>query len=242
MKKILKKLARRFGYDILHLPTDPLVRRQRDLWAAHGINLIFDVGANIGQFGQRVRQWGYTGELVSFEPMPAAFETLSRQSRNDPAWQTVNTALGNYDGNTTLHISRNSYSSSILNIMPTHVLSAPDSVYVQEETVPVRKLDTVIGEFYRPGHNLYVKIDTQGYERQVLEGALGSLDKICGFQMELSLTQLYEGETLMQEMVGVLKEYGFLLKLIEGGHLDYETGELLQVEGYFFKSGGPVTF
>jgi FkbM family methyltransferase len=235
MKKLLKDLAQRFGYDIQRLPTDPVVRRQLDLLAAYGIDLIFDVGANAGQFGQRMRQWGYTGGLVSFEPLPDAYRQLCQLAKKDPQWQTANLALGNYDGETSIHVSHNSYSSSILDILPAHVASAPDSAYVREEIVPIRRLDTILDDYIRPGQRLFVKIDTQGFERQVLEGSRHSMDRISGFQMELSLTPLYEGETLMQEMIQVMKEYGFTLKLLEGGHADYKTGELLQVEGYFYR-------
>lgn len=119
--------------------------------------------------------------------------------------------------------------------MPVHLESAPESAYIHKVGVPITTLDAVIDRYYYPGTNLYVKVDTQGFERQVFEGGRQSLDKISGFQMELSLVPLYEGETLMQEMVDLLRNHGFKLILIEGGHRNYETGELLQVEGYFYK-------
>jgi hypothetical protein len=80
-----------------------------------------------------------------------------------------------------------------------------------------------------------IKIDTQGYERRVFEGCKGSLDKIAGFQMELSLVSLYEGETLIQEMVDLLRKHGYKLMLLEPGHKNYKTGELLQVEVVFYR-------
>lgn len=235
MKQLLKNIARRFGYDIQRLPTDPLVRRQLDLLSSNGIDIIFDVGANVGQYGRRIRQWGYRGDLVSFEPLPDAYRQLTHIAQKDTDWRTANLALGNYDGETSIHISQNSYSSSILDILPAHVASAPDSVYVREAVVQIRRLDTIIDDYLRPEQRLFVKVDTQGFERQVLEGGLRALDRIYGFQMELSLTPLYAGETLMQEMITLLKDYGFVLKLLEGGHVDYQTGELLQVEGYFYR-------
>jgi hypothetical protein len=120
-------------------------------------------------------------------------------------------------------------------MLPVHLDSAPDSLYVGQEMITVRRLDDITDHYYRPGNKLFVKIDTQGYEKRVLEGCRGSLDRIEGFQLELSLVPLYEGESLITEMITELKGRGYLLKLIETGHLDYRTGELLQVEGYFFR-------
>lgn len=235
MKKLLKTVAQRFGYDILHLPTDPTVRQWLDLLNVYQIDLIFDIGANVGQFGQRVRSLGYTGKLVSFEPMSKAYQELQTLATIDPNWETVQSGIGNYNGETMINISANSYSSSVLNMLPLHLESAPDAVYTKQERIKIQTIDALIDQFYSPGMNLYVKIDTQGFERQVFEGCLGSLSKISGFQMELSLQPLYEGESLMEEMLNLLRAYGYKLKLIHSGHQNYETGELLQVEGYFFR-------
>jgi FkbM family methyltransferase len=235
LKVLLKKIAQQFGYDILHLPTHPTVRRQLDLLRANDVNLILDVGANTGQFVKRMRQWGYQGGFVSFEPLPEAYTQLELAASKDKSWKTVNLALGDFDGNAVVHVSKNSYSSSILDILPAHVESEPDSAYIADVTITVKKLDSIIDEYCPAGQNLFMKIDTQGFEKKVLEGSVNSLHRIMGFQMELSLVLLYEGETLMQEMISIMKGYGYRLKLLEGGHMNYETGELLQVEGYFYR-------
>lgn len=235
MKKLLKAIAQRFGYDIQHLPTDPVTRQWLDLMGAYQIDLIFDVGANIGQFGQRVRALGYAGELISFEPVSATYQQLQATIASCSDWKAVHSAIGDYDGLGEINVSANSYSSSVLNMLPVHIESAPDAIYARQETIRVQKIDTIIDQYYSTDRNLYVKIDTQGFERQVFEGSLQSLPKIKGFQMELSLQPMYEGETLMEEMVNLLRTKGYKLKLMESGHRNYETGELLQVEGYFFR-------
>ena len=235
MKQLLKTIAQRFGYDILHLPTDPNARQWLELINANQINLIFDVGANIGQFGRRVRSLGYTEEIVSFEPIKETYQKLCTNVATDSHWKTVHSAIGNYDGPGQINVSANSYSSSVLNMLPVHIESAPDAVYARQETIRVQKIDSIIDQYYRPSKNLYVKIDTQGFERQVFEGSLQSLHKIKGFQMELSLQPMYEGETLMEEMVQLMRMEGYKLKLLDSGHRNYKTGELLQLEGYFFR-------
>lgn len=231
----VKKLLNQFGYDILHLPTDPVVRRRMELLDAQGIDLIFDIGANTGQYSLKLRELGYKGKIVSFEPLPDAFAELQKNAASDKNWTVVNTAIGNSEGEIRINIAQNSYSSSILDILPRHVESAAESAYVGELTVPVTTIDNIISQHHTEGQNLFLKIDTQGYERQVIEGCSNSLHLIKGFQLELSLTPLYSGETLMQEMVDLLRSKGFKLMLIEPGHQDYATGELLQVEGIFYK-------
>ena len=235
MKTFLKTIARRFGHDILHVPTDPIVRQWLDLMHTNQIDLVFDVGANVGQYARRIRALGYAGDIVSFEPMADAYAELRAQASADPRWQTVQTGIGDHDGTGLINVSTNSYSSSLLAMLPLHTDSAPEAVYVRQEPICLQRLDSLIDQFYQPGQNLYVKIDTQGFERQVFDGSRRAFDKIRGFQMELSLQPLYEGETLMQEMLNLLRAEGYTLKLIEGGHKNYETGELLQIEGYFFR-------
>ena len=235
MKKLLKRIAQRFGYDILHVPTDPIARQWLDLMNANQIDLIFDIGANIGQFGRRIRSLGYTGRIVSFEPMADAFRQLQATAATDLYWDVVHSGIGDYIGTAYINVSANSYSSSVLNMLPLHVESAPDAVYTRQERIQIQSIDSLIDTYYSPGKNLYVKIDTQGFERQVFEGCIKSLPKIKGFQVELSLWPLYEGEMLMEDTLNLLKTNGYKLKLIDSGHRNYETGESLQLEGYFFR-------
>lgn len=235
LKSSIKKILNRVGYDIQHLPTDPIVRKRMEFLKNNNINLIFDIGANTGQFAKNIRELGYEGKIVSFEPLPDAFAQLSINSADDIQWEVVNLAIGNEDKDVDLHISLNSYSSSILDILPRHVESAADSVYVDIVKVPIRKIDSIIDLYIRKDDQLLLKIDTQGYERNVFEGCLCSLNKIKGFQMEMSLVPLYQGETLMQEMIDLIRDYGYRLVLLEPGHQDYTTGEILQVEGIFYR-------
>lgn len=235
MKGFLKSIAQKFGYDILHLPTNPVERQQLDLFKEHRINLLFDIGANVGQYAHKIRRLGYRGRIISFEPLPDAFQQLKVNAAHDPDWQVIQTAIGNFNGESHINVSQNSYSSSILDMLPTHLESAPDAQYKGKVPIKVQKLDDLIEQFYTSDSQLFVKIDTQGFEKQVFEGAMQSLPKIKGFQMELSLIPLYEGEALMQEMIELLRNYGYKLVLLEGGHRNYDTGEILQVEGYFFQ-------
>lgn len=82
---------------------------------------------------------------------------------------------------------------------------------------------------------ILLKIDTQGYEEQVLKGANEIISKIKGIHLELSIVPLYEGQMLFEEMLNKLKEMGFALYHLSPGFQDSRTGRLLQVNGTFFR-------
>lgn len=210
--------------------------RKKRLLSHYGISHVLDVGANIGQFAQGLRTHvGYTGEIISFEPLSSAFELLERKARADPKWQTVNCALGDEDGPLQINISDNSVSSSFLSILPTCVAAAPDSKYVSRETVLVHTLDSVFGRYCTKSDNIYLKMDTQGFEKQVLDGGRNVLPHIDTVELELSLVPLYENQVLFSEMCEFLTQLGYSLVSIEPGFSDSRTGRLLQVDGIFHR-------
>src|SRR5690606_5024790 len=108
-------------------------------------------------------------------------------------------------------ISGFSQSSSLRPMTHVHSDAAPETAYVSTETVAVRRLDGVAGEFLRPGDRVYLKIDTQGFEREVLEGATGIMESVVALQVELSFRELYAGETLAAEMMAMIGKLGFQL-------------------------------
>jgi FkbM family methyltransferase len=230
----IRRLIRKFGVDVVRYYDSPTVCRMR-LLSYHGINLIFDVGGNQGQYVKQMRNMGYTGRIVSFEPLSAEFDQLRRNLKNDSLVQPVNLALGNYDGEGTINCGAHSGFSSMLNNLNTLVEIDRNATYVGKEEVVVRKIDSIIDEYSRPGERLFVKIDTQGYEKFVMEGASNSLNRIVGVQMELALIPLYEGEALLEEMIGFMSERGYVLMLIEPGSVIRTKGQLIEVDGIFFR-------
>ena len=238
--KVLRKRIQKRGFDIVRYNVRSLGKwRRMQLLLYYDIDLVFDVGANRGQYGRQLRNIGYEGRIVSFEPLMSAYNELVREAKNDRLWDTVNIALGNKDGKNEINVSSNSVSSSILDMRRALVQTSPDSVYVGKEKTIVRKIDSIIDEYYCPGARLFLKIDTQGYEKSVIEGAKKSLDKVMGMQLEMSLIQLYEGELLFPEMVKLVSNEGFALLSLEPGFGDNSTGQLLQVDGIFFRIGVP---
>jgi FkbM family methyltransferase len=200
------------------------------------VDTVVDVGANEGQFGVSLRAAGYRGRIISFEPLRAAHARLARRSEADPAWTVPErAAIGEQDGEVEIHVSANSYSSSVLPMLARHTSAAPDSQVVGTERVPLRRLDSVLPGTVDPGNSVFLKIDTQGYEDRVLAGARETLKSIRGLQLELSLVGLYQGQVLFLEMVKLLDEAGFGLYALNPEFVDPVTGQTLQVNGVFLR-------
>lgn len=200
------------------------------------IDVVIDVGANIGQYGSELRNIGYTGKIISFEPTSGAFLKLNKRALKDSLWDVYNLSLGERDGTSSINISKNSVSSSILKNLPQLTESAPDATYINKETIIIKKLDSLFDDLEIKNKNIYLKIDTQGYENMVLEGAKESLEHISGIQIEMALIPSYEGSLTFEEMSDKLKNLGFKLTTIESGHYNKKTGELIEVDGVFFKN------
>ena len=141
--------------------------------------------------------------------------------------------LGDKEGTFKINVAANSWSSSIREMLPQHVVSAPHSKYVRQEEIVVRRLDSMMDELCPRSSTIFLKVDTQGFEMNVLRGAEKSLERIGLMQLEMSLVPLYRGEVLFDEMSRYLVENQYVLVSLEPGFSDPKTGRLLQVDGVF---------
>jgi FkbM family methyltransferase len=212
-----------------------LLNNRIKLLKNNDIQILLDVGGNTGQFAYYTRNAGYRNQIISFEPLSSAYSLLVAFAKNDPKWQTVNAAIGDMDGEIEINVSANLQSSSILDMMPDHVKSAPESAYTGKEKVKIHKLDTIIDQYSDNLDKTFLKIDTQGFEKNVLEGAERCLQSIKGLQLELSMVELYKGETLFNEMLNYIIKKGFTVYSLEPGFYDKKTGQLLQVDAIFYR-------
>jgi FkbM family methyltransferase len=209
--------------------------RHRKLFSLLDIDLLIDVGANAGQFATLVRNHGYQGAILSFEPSSAAHRELVKAAAADPLWTVADRmALGATSGEVEINIAANSFSSSILPMLDTHLSAAPQSQYIQREQVPMHRLDDVLPDD-ADSSTIFLKLDVQGFEPQVLSGAAHTLSRASAVQLEMSLLPLYEGELLLSQMCCTMSAKGFDLWDLEPSFRDPDTGRLLQVDGIFTK-------
>lgn len=230
MKRRLRALLHRLGidvvrYDGVHFPN----RRRIELLEQLGVDLVLDVGASSGYFGRQLRRDGYGGRLVSFEPLSEAFERL--HARADEQWECHHIGLGAHSGTAVLHRSANSWSSSLLPVTQVHLDVAPGAAYVADEDVPLARLDSFGFE-----GAIFLKIDAQGYELEVLRGAHETLRRTVLMELELSTTELYEGQPLLWEVLAELHERGFALAAMSPELPAPTGGAVLQWNGLLVRS------
>jgi FkbM family methyltransferase len=235
----VNNILRKYGFEVRRFVRAASPSAQQLAASLHNfeIDLILDVGANKGQLAAEVRHCGYTGRIVSFEPLSSAHSELIQASADDPKWDVYpRCALGDHEGEVEINIAGNSESSSILPMLESHRSAAPESAYQGKEIVPVKTLDAVAGQYLKDAGVPFLKIDTQGFEWHVLDGARESLPHIKGILVELSLVPLYEGQHLWRDVIDRLEAEGFTLWAFQPVFSDRASGRTLQVDGIFYRT------
>jgi FkbM family methyltransferase len=235
MIKVIQDFLAKRGLFLRVKPPKEL-RRRKLLLAHHKIDVVFDVGANIGQYAQELRNIGYQGLIHSYEPVKANFEKLEKACRHDDQWFAHHKALGSERSESEINISKNSWSSSIRNLLPSHSESEPSSQYVGKEVITIDTVSNEIEHLELTGKRIWLKVDTQGYESEVLAGAGSNMDECIVLQLELSFIPLYEDGLLWETAIPQLKQQGYELISVEPGFFDKNTGHLLQADGVFLRN------
>lgn len=231
-----RRLVRRTGFDICRFPGKQFGHRRATVLSSRGVTVALDVGANRGQWVQELREWGYRGRVVSFEPGQEAFSHLEQAAAADPLWDARRVAVGDKPGEVTLNIAANwGASSSMLPMLDTHRDAAPEANYVATETVEQTTLAEVWSLIVQPEDRVYLKADVQGFERQVLDGA-PDLAAVAAVELEISFTPLYRGGMLFDECFARMARAGFAIAHIDQSFHDPKTGALLQANGIFVRS------
>lgn len=237
LKGLVTSFARRHGYEILGPQRSYATQRSlMGLLRQEQINLVLDVGANTGQFAEELRASGYKERIVSFEPLASIHAQLCSAAKGDQNWTIADrTAIGAATGTVEIHISKKSASSSILDMLPSHLEAEPESLYLGTESVPVNRLDDLCALSLHD--RALLKIDVQGYERQVLEGAPRVVEACRAVVSEMSLLPLYEGQVMAKELWDLLASQGFEPWSLEPGFRDPVTSRMLQLDGVFVRRG-----
>jgi FkbM family methyltransferase len=200
------------------------------------IDAVIDVGANIGQYAQRLRTAGWHGPILSIEPIAEVHDLLCQRASADPLWEVAPPfAAGAAGGEVVLDVSAESDMSSTLLQSPLLREISPSSVVRRRVTVPQRRLDEprLLGS--RNWRRLFVKVDVQGAEPAVLEGLDGIWDRVLGLQLELALVPLYEGERPWLDLVADLAGRGFAPYLLFPGYFSRALGRQVQLDMVFYR-------
>ena len=241
IRVFLKSALARCGLEIRRKRNEAIdVYRRRGVkimrYAAdRGITVLLDVGANEGQYAEGLRAVGFGNRIVSFEPVAATFAELKRRTDGAANWEARQIALGDSDGKTTIQIGGNSECSSLLSTNERHVQAYPPSAVCGQESIEVRRLDTIRREILKTTDRVFLKLDIQGYELKALRGALETLPQVEMIDIELSLVPLYDGQPLLIEMLQFLEENGFVPVSLENAFIDGRNEHALQIDAIFLR-------
>jgi FkbM family methyltransferase len=229
---VVKSLAFSAGVDLRRAENCMKSARSR-LFQALEIDLVIDVGANEGQYAKLLRARGYQGQIVSFEPIPKAFNSLSSAFAKDANWKGHNIALADTDGISRFNVSANSVSSSLLEVTSRSTAALNATQTLDAIDVRVQPLHQVMGGKL-VSKNVHLKLDTQGSELSVIDGCGPSLAEIKSIECELSFVELYAGQPLVFTVMDRLYREGFRVVWIEGGFQNQQK-ELLQADALFVR-------
>lgn len=243
----VRAAARSLGYEVHRIGSsdavpEPEVEPASRFEDDHGFEMmladlapsvVIDVGANIGQYGGEVRQHGYTGQIVSFEPLIDQHALLCEVAEADGNWLVgPRTAVGSEEGVAQLHVAGISECSSFLDQTGILQSEVPGVAYVDLQETRVSTLDRLLSELDVDPTGGLLKSDTQGFEEQVLAGASETLAKCAAVQLEMALNPVYEAAALPSKLVGALAEFGFELSYLFPG-FRAQSGRLFEFDGVF---------
>jgi FkbM family methyltransferase len=174
---------------------------------SRNVDTVVDVGANVGQFAHSLRSRDYKGTIVSFEPIRTEFEWLEKVAAADSSWRVHNLGLSDTQCNASMNVSEKSVFSSLHALKQAALDYDPMARVIRTEKITLKRLDDLIEQI--GGNKLFLKIDVQGHERAVLEGAAGIFHKIVGVQLELPIAKLYEQTWNLSGALDYMDNLGF---------------------------------
>lgn len=211
IKDGLINLALRAGYAVSKAPAPCWIESHlRDIVRVLDVTVALDVGGNVGDYAHRLRRLSeFDGRIVSFEPDPGSLQKARRRMDGDAKWTGVPLALGRDAGRKVLNVHSRSLYNSFLEMNEYGVAEYGGTVDRREE-VEVARLDDVAKQYLASGDRALLKIDTQGFDVEVIEGGRTTIaDNVVALQVEVPIRNIYEGAPTLTDMVHLVDELGF---------------------------------
>ena len=188
-----------------HLDSLELLQLARPL----GLNVIYDVGANVGTWTLLAKALFPDAAVHAFEPLSAHHPGFDRNTRGLSGVHLYKLALGESAGTMAVRVTSFSDASSLLPLSK----AGEEQWHIHEvaqEPVTVERMDDWQRRGNRPFASL-IKLDVQGFELAVLRGAGRCLDNASAVLVEVRFQEFYERQCLFHDVVAFLAERGFML-------------------------------
>jgi FkbM family methyltransferase len=199
---------------------------------------VIDAGAHRGSFSDAFLQVHTPERLILVEPIPGLARQLAQRYRDGPAIEVAAVALAGSEGTATFDVNQVTAASSLLSIDPRNSgwfgrdLSVASQIQVETMSLPA-----LMHRYELQSVDL-LKLDLQGAERIVLEGAESVLARINVIYTEVFFEPLYAGCWLFFEVAAFLAARGF--KLCALSNLAHgRNGDLLQGNAVFRRLAAP---
>lgn len=233
-KLIIKKFFKLFGFEILNFNNNlTLDIHLKYLFNRNNYDLVIDVGANEGQFGLLCRNIGYKGLIISFEPVTKTFSNLVKHQSDN--WHCYNFALGSENGSRELKIYNSSLFSSFLDIS-----DYGSERFINElsthttQIVNIYTLDEILKN-YPKFNNIFLKMDTQGFDLEVFEGATCSLERIFLILSEISINKIYKDSPNYKIALDKYESKGFKISGLFPMNFN-DDGSIVELDAVLIKS------
>jgi FkbM family methyltransferase len=195
------------------------------------IDCVFDVGANRGQYGKLLRSLGFTGLIVSFEPNPVPYAELLKQ--RDDKWICFPYGLGSEPGELPFNVMADDVFSSFLSPSGAEEYAAENSV-VSTVTVPIKRLKDLLDEIGTSFSRPFLKLDTQGFDLEVIKGAGNTLSRFRGIVSEVAIKRLYARSPTFEESTETIARAGFQPAGMFSVN-PYKTLSVIEMNAYFVR-------
>ena len=243
MRLFIRKILQKFGYDIVKYHADYIVGNidKENLEGEYrwlkdfNFRTILDIGANEGQFADKIHTLFPSSVIYGFEPIPETFALLQKNFKDVKQLKAINLALGDTTGEVSFNKNEYSASSSLLPLSENHV----ENFYYAVKTDPIKvKMDTLENVLSKEKIDfpMLIKIDVQGFEDKVIKGGIEVIKKADLVLCEVSFVELYKGQLLFAETYEMMKNLGFRY----AGSIEQlrspETNRILQADAVFIKA------
>ena len=216
IRTLITKTAESLGYYIGILPPTAETAETHAcmLCEKENVNCLIDVGSHHGEYALRMRKAGYKGRIVSYEPVTENYAVLKEKSADDNNWFIHHAGMADISGTMTMNVTVGTEAASLLT--PSEYgkrtlgkkLSIKKTEEVQVKTIS-EVYDACVAGLNNP--KVYLKVDAQGYDMKVFEGAKGKLPLLAGLQTEMSVQQIYNDSPDYRTCIEILTNQGFSL-------------------------------